>query len=177
MLLVQPRWMPAWLAIDQTSRLARVEPRHPVAHHLQRHAACLRRPGPAGAVVDHRKRHQPTDLIGVFALAGQPAQQRRNARAWRKNLNGPAVTARMLVVDDEPDVEVRFRQLFRPEVREGLYTFDFAPAGAASRARCAGADWPSLYPPAQDFDPLQGFILVGLPDAGPCSRLRQPRVA
>ena len=126
MLLVQPRWMPAWLAIDQTSRLARVEPRHPVAHHLQRHAACLRRPGSAGAVVDHRKRHQPTDLIGVFALAGQPAQQRRNARAWRKNLNGPAVTARMLVVDDEPDVEVRFRQLFRPEVREGLYTFDFA---------------------------------------------------
>jgi hypothetical protein len=77
MLIVQPRRMAGWLAIDQTSRAARVEPQHPVAHHLQRHAACLRRLGPAGAVVDHRKRHQPTDLIGVLALAGQPAQQRR----------------------------------------------------------------------------------------------------
>lgn len=33
-----------------------------------------------------------------------------------------AVTVRVLVVDDEPDVEVLFRQQFR----EGLYTLDFA---------------------------------------------------
>jgi DNA-binding NtrC family response regulator len=42
------------------------------------------------------------------------------------------MTVRVLVVDDEPDVEPLFRQQFRREVREGLYTLDFAlSAGAA----------------------------------------------
>jgi DNA-binding NtrC family response regulator len=42
------------------------------------------------------------------------------------------MTIRVLVVDDEPDVEALFRQQFRREVREGLYTLDFAlSAGAA----------------------------------------------
>jgi DNA-binding NtrC family response regulator len=37
-----------------------------------------------------------------------------------------------LVVDDEPDVEMLFRQQFRREAREGLYTLDLAlSAGAA----------------------------------------------
>jgi DNA-binding NtrC family response regulator len=36
------------------------------------------------------------------------------------------VTLRVLVVDDEPHVEALFRQQFRREVREGLYTLDFA---------------------------------------------------
>ena len=36
------------------------------------------------------------------------------------------MTVRVLVVDDEPDVEALFRQQFRREVREGLYTLDFA---------------------------------------------------
>ena len=36
------------------------------------------------------------------------------------------MTARVLVVDDEPDVEPLFRQQFRREVREGLYRLDFA---------------------------------------------------
>jgi DNA-binding NtrC family response regulator len=36
------------------------------------------------------------------------------------------MTARVLVVDDEPDIEALFRQQFRREVREGLYTLDFA---------------------------------------------------
>jgi CheY-like chemotaxis protein len=38
----------------------------------------------------------------------------------------PAMTVRVLVVDDEPDVETLFRQQFRREIREGLYTLDFA---------------------------------------------------
>jgi CheY-like chemotaxis protein len=38
------------------------------------------------------------------------------------------MTARVLVVDDEPDVEPLFRQQFRREVREGLYKLDFAPS-------------------------------------------------
>ena len=39
---------------------------------------------------------------------------------------------RVLVVDDEPDVETLFRQQFRREVREGLYTMDFALSGKAA---------------------------------------------
>jgi CheY-like chemotaxis protein len=36
------------------------------------------------------------------------------------------MTVRVLVVDDEPDVEALFRQRFRREVREGLYKLSFA---------------------------------------------------
>ena len=42
------------------------------------------------------------------------------------------MTVRVLVVDDEPDVETLFRQQFRREVREGLYTLDFALSGKAA---------------------------------------------
>ncbi len=36
------------------------------------------------------------------------------------------MTITVLVVDDEPDVETLFRQQFRREIRQGLYTLDFA---------------------------------------------------
>ena len=42
------------------------------------------------------------------------------------------MTVRVLVVDDEPDVETLFRQQFRREVRQGLYVLDFALSGAAA---------------------------------------------
>jgi DNA-binding NtrC family response regulator len=42
------------------------------------------------------------------------------------------MTVRVLVVDDERDVETLFRQQFRHEVRQGLYTLDFALSGAAA---------------------------------------------
>ena len=48
------------------------------------------------------------------------------------------MTVRVLVVDDEPDVEVLFRQQFRREVREGLYLLDFALSGAAALERLDG---------------------------------------
>ena len=44
------------------------------------------------------------------------------------------MTVRVLVVDDEPDVEALFRQQFRREVREGLYTLDFALSAWAALA-------------------------------------------
>ena len=50
-----------------------------------------------------------------------------------------AVTARVLVVDDEPDVEALFRQQFRREVREGFYTLDFALSALAALAILDGA--------------------------------------
>ncbi len=36
------------------------------------------------------------------------------------------MSVRVLVVDDEPDVEMLFRQQFRREVREGQFVLDFA---------------------------------------------------
>jgi DNA-binding NtrC family response regulator len=44
------------------------------------------------------------------------------------------MTVRVLVVDDEPDVEALFRQQFRREVRQGLYTLDFALSSLAALA-------------------------------------------
>jgi DNA-binding NtrC family response regulator len=39
------------------------------------------------------------------------------------------MTARVLVVDDEPDIQPLFRQQFRREIRDGLYRLDFALSG------------------------------------------------
>jgi DNA-binding NtrC family response regulator len=47
------------------------------------------------------------------------------------------MTTRVLIVDDEPDIEVLFRQQFRREVRQGLYTLDFALSGAAALDKLA----------------------------------------
>jgi CheY-like chemotaxis protein len=44
------------------------------------------------------------------------------------------MTVRVLVVDDEPDVEPLFRQQFRREVREGTYMLDFALSASAALA-------------------------------------------
>lgn len=33
---------------------------------------------------------------------------------------------KVLIVDDEPDIELLFKQRFRKEIREGLMTFNFA---------------------------------------------------
>jgi DNA-binding NtrC family response regulator len=45
------------------------------------------------------------------------------------------MTARVLVVDDEPDVEALFRQQFRRQVREGGYALDFALSALAALAK------------------------------------------
>ncbi len=39
------------------------------------------------------------------------------------------MTVTVLIVDDEPDIETMFRQHFRREVRQGLYSLDFALSG------------------------------------------------
>ena len=48
------------------------------------------------------------------------------------------MTIRVLVVDDEPDVEALFRQQFRREVRQGLYLLDFALSGEAALHKLDG---------------------------------------
>jgi len=53
------------------------------------------------------------------------------------------MTARVLVVDDEPDAEPLFRQQFRREVREGPYRLDFARSGETALHMldgCVGKD-------------------------------------
>ena len=39
------------------------------------------------------------------------------------------MSLRILVVDDEPDVEALFRQQFRRDIRDGRFTMDFAQSG------------------------------------------------
>jgi DNA-binding NtrC family response regulator len=48
------------------------------------------------------------------------------------------MTVRVLVVDDEPDVEPLFRQQFRREVRQGHYLLDFALSGQAALDKLDG---------------------------------------
>ena len=50
----------------------------------------------------------------------------------------------ILVVDDEPDVEMLFRQQFRREAREGRFALQFALSAQEALALLAGADGKEL---------------------------------
>ena len=50
----------------------------------------------------------------------------------------------VLVVDDEPDVEVLFRQQFRRELRSGRFAKEFAQSASAALGRITDADARSL---------------------------------
>ena len=50
----------------------------------------------------------------------------------------------ILVVDDEPDVEVLFRQQFRHDLRAGRFTMEFAQSASAALQRIAAAAGVSL---------------------------------
>jgi CheY-like chemotaxis protein len=50
----------------------------------------------------------------------------------------------ILVVDDEPDVEMLFRQHFRRDLREGRFTMEFAKSGETALQRIADAAGVSL---------------------------------
>jgi CheY-like chemotaxis protein len=54
------------------------------------------------------------------------------------------VTLLILVVDDEPDVEVLFRQQFRRDLRDGRFTMEFAQSGDLALQRIADAASVSL---------------------------------
>jgi CheY-like chemotaxis protein len=54
------------------------------------------------------------------------------------------VTLLILVVDDEPDVELLFRQQFRRELRAGRFTMEFAQSAASALERIDQADGASL---------------------------------
>ena len=50
----------------------------------------------------------------------------------------------ILVVDDEPDVEILFRQQFRRDLRAGRFAMEFAPSAAVALQRIADASEQSL---------------------------------
>ena len=50
----------------------------------------------------------------------------------------------ILVVDDEPDVEVLFRQQFRRDLRSGRFHMEFAPSAPVAIERAVEVGEPSL---------------------------------
>ena len=54
------------------------------------------------------------------------------------------MTLLVLVVDDEPDVEVLFRQQFRHDLRAGRFTMEFAQSAPAALKRITDAEAASL---------------------------------
>ena len=54
------------------------------------------------------------------------------------------VSLLILVVDDEPDVEVLFRQQFRRDIRAGRFTMEFAQSGDMALQRISDAAGVSL---------------------------------
>ncbi len=54
------------------------------------------------------------------------------------------MTARILMVDDEPDAQELFRQNFRREIRKGVYAFDFALSGEAALELLKGQTPPGV---------------------------------
>jgi CheY-like chemotaxis protein len=50
------------------------------------------------------------------------------------------MTVRVLVVDDESDVELLFRQQFRRELREGRFVMDFAQSADEALTRVRDSD-------------------------------------
>ena len=54
------------------------------------------------------------------------------------------MTARILMVDDEPDAQELFRQNFRREIRKGVYAFDFAISGEAALEVLKGQTSPGV---------------------------------
>jgi CheY-like chemotaxis protein len=57
---------------------------------------------------------------------------------------GMSMKLLILVVDDEPDVEMLFRQQFRHDIRAGRFTMEFAPSAPAALERVADATGVSI---------------------------------
>ena len=78
----------------------------------------------------------------------------------------------VLVVDDEPDIEVLFRQQFRRELRSGRFTMEFAQSAAAALARITDAEAASLILILSDINMpgMSGLDLLPKARAGAAGR-------
>src|SRR5215471_11888284 len=61
-----------------------------------------------------------------------------------QSTNGDTMNLLILVVDDEPDVEMLFRQQFRRDLRGGRFVMEFAQSGDMALQRIADAAGVSL---------------------------------
>ena len=59
-------------------------------------------------------------------------------------MRGANLNLLILVVDDEPDVEILFRQQFRRDLRSGRFTMEFALSAEAALQRIDDADGISI---------------------------------
>jgi CheY-like chemotaxis protein len=68
----------------------------------------------------------------------------------------------ILVVDDEPDVEILFRQQFRRDLRTGRFSMEFAQSGLAALQRIGDAESVSLILILSDINMpgMTGFELL-----------------
>lgn len=73
------------------------------------------------------------------------------------------MTAKILMVDDEPDAELLFRQHFRREMRKETYEFMFAQSGDEALALLAGEDQPEVLVVLSDIN-MPGMTGVELLD-------------
>src|SRR5215467_6019920 len=60
------------------------------------------------------------------------------------NFEGRCMNPLILVVDDEPDVEVLFRQQFRRDLRSSRFVMEFAQSAPAALQRIGDAEGVSL---------------------------------
>jgi CheY-like chemotaxis protein len=67
-----------------------------------------------------------------------------------------SVTLLILVVDDEPDVEVLFRQQFRHDLRVGRFTMEFALSGDTALQHIADAAGVSIILILSDINTAEG---------------------
>jgi len=66
-------------------------------------------------------------------------------QSWSFDQNGDtSMNLLILVVDDEPDVEMLFRQQFRRDLREGRFRMEFAQSGDLALQRITDATGVSL---------------------------------
>ena len=73
------------------------------------------------------------------------------------------MTARILMVDDEPDAELLFRQNFRREMRKETYEFMFAQSGKEALTLLEGENKPEVLVVLSDIN-MPGMTGVELLD-------------
>lgn len=72
----------------------------------------------------------------------------------------PVSPARILVVDDEPDLAILMRQRFRQKIRENVYEFDFAYNGAEALKKIKDGNQYSLVMTDINMPEMDGLTLL-----------------
>ena len=83
------------------------------------------------------------------------------------------MTLLILVVDDEPDVEVLFRQQFRHDLRDGRFSMEFAQSAPAALQRIIDAAGASIILILSDINMPGMTASKCCPKPRPCGRMFQ----